>query len=118
MSYAVGDKVRVIESGRSREPIDRGAAVVVKVGRRWVSVEAELSYLNSAQFDKDDGWEKTDYTASLRIRTEDEIAEAARQADASNRLRRLGVEVYRSWANNITADDMNAIADIIERRKA
>ena len=96
--------------------------VVTRVGRKWFHAAPEgASSRAERQFDLELWAENTYLGLGAVALTEDEYAETQAKQDANRRLSATGWTLNRTSGppfRNLTADQINAIAEIIEKGAA
>jgi hypothetical protein len=110
-NWSVGQKVKIVRlnSRYAPDPLD---GEVVKVARKYVTVAVD-PYRREEQFDKETGYEKSDYLATRRIVTDEILAAEAERAELLKRLEAVDI-AFRFGRNRLTNDQLRRIVAIAE----
>lgn len=109
--YRVGQEVQVHSAWLARDPHPR-VGVIVKVARVRATVEVQgVTYA----FNMDTGYDHSD-PPTIRVYTDEQIAERDARAAAVNRLGRLGLTFKHGPIPD--AATVNAVCDLIEERRS
>ena len=109
--FYVGQKV-ILRTPRGGSRTDEREVTVTKVGRKYVYTDA---YTHDLKFDIDSGDEIGAARCASRIGTAEMFAQRDRLAAARHRA--VAVVSDYSWHRNLTVEQLNQIADMIEGSK-
>lgn len=110
--WTVGQEVLLIGYNQRRYKADPDTGVVVKVARKYVTVESGDKYKRTTDFDMETGYARGEYGSNVRCVTPEQYAEQKVRVDVTAALRTAGVE-FRYSAQNLTNDQLAAILAIV-----
>jgi hypothetical protein len=110
--WTVGQEVLIVGHSQRHYGTEPDKGTVVKVARKYVTVEQDGPYKSTVEFDMETGYARGEYGYNLHCRTLEQYAADQRRDEVKKALREVGVE-FRYGTPKLTTDQLAAILAIV-----